>query len=116
MIFIVLAAPGAKSMNCLWNSFCSERIHTRTNWEGITLRMSPQVTVILSPSKASAKSGGELGAGVLIAGDSRVAVAPTPGGEMMVCLDADYYAKTVAGVPDEYSHWHNYRIHTPQVT
>jgi len=49
--------------------------------------------------------------------------APTPssrggstsggGGEMMVCLDADYYAKTVAGVPDEYSHWHNYRIHGP---
>jgi len=41
--------------------------------------------------------------------------APTPGGEMMVCLDADYYAKTVAGVPDEYSHWHNYRIHGPQL-
>jgi len=38
---------------------------------------------------------------------------PLKGGVMAVCLDKNYYADTVAYVPDEYAHWHNYRIHTP---
>jgi len=40
---------------------------------------------------------------------------PLKGGVMAVCLNKNYYADTVAYVPDEYAHWHNYRIHTPQL-
>jgi excisionase family DNA binding protein len=37
------------------------------------------------------------------------------GGVMAVCLDNDYYRKSVGRIPDEYAHWHNYRIHFPQL-
>ena len=47
--------------------------------------------------------------------DVRFQKMPLKGGAMAVCLDSEYYAKTVAGVPDEYSHWHNYRIHYPNL-
>ena len=40
---------------------------------------------------------------------------PLKGGVLAVCLDNKYYSATVAAVPNEYAHWHNYRIHSPQL-
>lgn len=48
-------------------------------------------------------------------GDVRFQKAPLKGGVMAVCLNDDYYAKSVGQVSEEYAHWHNYRIHFPQL-
>ena len=37
------------------------------------------------------------------------------GGVTAVCIDHDYYVQTIGVSFDEYSHWHNYRIHNPQL-
>lgn len=48
-------------------------------------------------------------------GDVRFQKVPLLGGDMAVCLNNDYYFKSVGRIPYEYAHWHNYRIHFPRL-
>ena len=48
-------------------------------------------------------------------GNARFQKVALKDGVIAVCLEDDYYRKSVARIPDEYAHWHNYRIHNPQL-